>query len=440
MKPLRWLLALTLCACSPLQAAFQCRTHEQCVDAVAGTCEPSGFCSFPDGDCASGRRYGQLAGDDLGGRCVDGGGVDGGFDGGGDGGDGGVTYNGCAQSLAGGGAHACAVISGGVVECWGRGASGQLGSGALADQPLPSAVLDSRAVPLVASSLALGAAHSCAVSAMGTITCWGDNSRGQLGTGAAPSPQPVPALLGLNPVGFAAAGVAHTCASVGAANLVWCWGANDSGQLGYAGADAPMPQPALARDGTQLAGVSALAGGRAHSCALLGDHVSCWGRNVEGQLGGGNTAPSTVPVDVAGLGAVTAIAAGGDRACALVGGAAWCWGAGQPVAMQVATATAVAVGAVHACALGSGGSVVCWGDNPHGQLGDGNNARSDQPVAVVDLDGRPLGAAVEVAVGDGYSCARTLGGAVLCWGDAAMLGDGSGSDRPRAGMVRLTCP
>ncbi|MFN0248866.1 MAG: LamG domain-containing protein [Kofleriaceae bacterium] len=53
--------------CSPFGGgAFQCATSDQC---GAGTCEPEGFCSFPDATCASGRRFGELGGS-LAGVCV----------------------------------------------------------------------------------------------------------------------------------------------------------------------------------------------------------------------------------------------------------------------------------------------------------------------------------------------------------------------------------
>jgi hypothetical protein len=54
-----------------LPSAFACRFDSDCANAgAAGTCEADGWCSFPDGDCESGRRYGDHAGDGLGGACV----------------------------------------------------------------------------------------------------------------------------------------------------------------------------------------------------------------------------------------------------------------------------------------------------------------------------------------------------------------------------------
>src|SRR5207253_561505 len=77
-------------------------------------------------------------------------------------------------------------------------------------------------------------------------------------------------------------------------------------------------------------GVTAVAAGKNHSCALMGDGgVACWGDNGQGQLGDGTTDVRLVPVRVIGLTSkVTAIAAAGDRTCAIAGGNVVCWGAG----------------------------------------------------------------------------------------------------------------
>lgn len=64
------LALLGLSACFPSQS-YTCVDDEACVSSDdAGTCEASGFCSFPDGDCGTGRRYGDFAGDGLAGLCV----------------------------------------------------------------------------------------------------------------------------------------------------------------------------------------------------------------------------------------------------------------------------------------------------------------------------------------------------------------------------------
>jgi alpha-tubulin suppressor-like RCC1 family protein len=137
-------------------------------------------------------------------------------------------------------------------------------------------------------------------------------------------------------------------------------------------------------------GVAAIAAGVLHSCALTsGGGVQCWGANSDGELGDGSTLQSSVPVAVTGLGSgVAAIAAGGS----------------------------------HSCALATGGGVLCWGENLHGELGDGSRADRSVPVPVVDL---ASGVAALAANGE-HTCALTTGGGALCWGDNlyGQLGDG----------------
>jgi hypothetical protein len=85
------------------------------------------------------------------------------------------------------------------------------------------------------------------------------------------------------------AGGAHSCASLGDAS-VWCWGANDSGQLGD-GTTTDRPTPA--RVGGASGAVSA---GALHTCASSAGHtITCWGADTSGQLGDGVTLTISAP-------------------------------------------------------------------------------------------------------------------------------------------------
>lgn len=78
-------------------------------------------------------------------------------------------------------------------------------------------------------------------------------------------------------------------------------------------------------------------------------------------------------------------------------------------------AIAIAAGRAHACALLADRTVRCWGDNHHGQLGDGTLEPRAGPVAVLGLT-----TVERIAVGADFGCALLDDGGVRCWGDDTM--------------------
>ena len=278
--------------------------------------------------------------------------------------------------------------------------------------------------------------HTCAVTSAGGIRCWGENQNGQLGNGGtvdSTTPVTVTGLSGL--VNVVAAGGEHTCASTtgGAAQ---CWGDNVSGQLGDStknDSSTPVNVSGLS------SGVTAIATGFRHTCAVVGGAVRCWGRNQYGQLGNAGTTESSAPVSVSGISnGATVVAAGAEHSCAVVSGGAKCWGYGGsgqlgngdttnssvPVDVSgLGAVSAISVGDHHTCALTTGGGVKCWGENGYGQLGNGDDADSSTPV---DVTGLTSGVTAITAGGD-HTCAVTGGGAVKCWGynSFSQIGDGA---------------
>ena len=296
-------------------------------------------------------------------------------------------------SVSAGALHTCAIDQAARLWCWGRGSSGQLGPGHLVDTPFPTEV----ALPSGASqatAVASGNAHSCVLASPddglgGEILCFGDNSYGQLGDGTMIS-RPTPALVSLGPTGVRAtavtAGGGHTCA-VDVTGQLWCWGRGDSGQLGDgAGVNQPTPTPVSLPGGPTVRSLSA---GGAHTCAVdQAGGVWCWGANDRGQLGlgvAGAGANMDAPTAVTLPASATGVSAGGVHSCASLGDAGvWCWGgndSGQlgdgttvdrPTPARVPGASgAVSAGALHSCASGADHVVSCWGADTSGQLGDG---------------------------------------------------------------------
>jgi alpha-tubulin suppressor-like RCC1 family protein len=92
-----------------------------------------------------------------------------------------------------------------------------------------------------------------------------------------------------------------------------------------------------------------------------------------------------------------------------------------------ASVVALSPGGHHVCALKADGSVVCWGDNSSGQLGNGSTQDSATPVAAAGLSH-----AVILSSGHRHSCALLADGTVACWGDNGYGQLGNGSKRDSA--------
>ena len=310
-----------------------------------------------------------------------------------------------ASQLAVGARHRCALLADGTVRCWGNDAAGELGDGASEGRAAPVAAVGVEG----ATQIAAGDAHTCARLARGTVVCWGRDDKGQLGdAGAPPPPNPsahparmnklaLPGLQGiLVPPEFTsiALGGDTTCGLRGDGTAA-CWGA-----LAIDVAPAITGKKAISRPTAKprpvagLKGVTAIALGGDHACALLQDATAtCWGDNEKGQLGDGSPAKKHAPAPVKGLAGAASLALGRDHTCARLGN----------------------------------GTVQCWGSNAAGQLGDGSTTDRRVPGPVPGL----AGVAAIVAAGQ-RTCARLSSGAVLCWGDDADGAIGSASPTPAA--------
>lgn len=245
--------------------------------------------------------------------------------------------------------HTCVLTSAGGVKCWGFNHDGQLGDGKGADRSTP---VDVVGLTSGAKAIAAGWRHSCAISSVGGVRCWGNNHDGQIGDGTEndrTTPQDVVGLL--TQVTAITAGERHTCALT-AAGGVKCWGNNHDGQLGNGmDNDSPMPVDVVGLTG----GVTAIAARWRHTCSLTSaGEVKCWGGNHHGELGDGTKSDKRTPGEVVGL---------------------------------TSGAKAIASGWRHVCALMSDGGVKCWGFNHEGQLGDGTGIDRRTPVDVVMIGG-----------------------------------------------------
>jgi alpha-tubulin suppressor-like RCC1 family protein len=384
-----------------------------------------------------------------------------------------ASVNGLKRIVAGD-AHTCVLTGQNRVRCWGDNHFGQLGYGDaldVGDVPtrLPSAVGD---VPLPATDpvlqLVTGNNHTCVLLESGLIYCWGDNQYGQLGYNRIDNLGDGEAVTSFGYVTLGdlatrvAAGGDHTCAILQSGALR-CWGRNTFGQLGRGNtANIGDNETVFSAGNVDLGAgvtVSDLALGDSHTCALLTTGaVRCWGLNNTGQLGYGNatnlgtTGSINNLTNVSLTGAVRKLVAGSNHTCALTfAGTLRCWGSNQfgqlgqsignngnwgdqanelpstlPSDINTgAQVTDVAAGSNHTCAQSSDGKLKCWGLGSSGQLGYGdNNSQAAPPSAGVNLDGV---SAYRIAAGVSHTCALRSNGSARCWGAGAdgRLGRGS---------------
>jgi alpha-tubulin suppressor-like RCC1 family protein len=132
------------------------------------------------------------------------------------------------RAIVSGGSHSCALLSDGAVQCWGFNDVGELGNGTQASSPKPVPVSNLGGTVL---SLVSGVYHSCAVLSGGMVACWGDNRYGQFCNGNtmnATTPVAISNLAGATAVSL---GNLDTCALMPGSKVVCC-GANMQGQLG----------------------------------------------------------------------------------------------------------------------------------------------------------------------------------------------------------------
>lgn len=353
-------------------------------------------------------------------------------------------------AIAAGSAHACAVLSTRELFCWGANGHGQLGNGNNLDSSSPVKINVANVAGVSVGGLAddKDMAHSCALSGGGDVFCWGANGSGQLGTGDTQDvnlPLLTPVLSSAKAI---AAGGVFTCA-IQMNDGVACWGANAANELGNGTGTASStpiaPNPAVS--------ASAIAAGAHHVCAVIGDaSVRCWGGNLRGQIGSASLVPAGPQTAVPTVMSASIVRAGSDASCAIDAAGLACWGdnldgeltdaavgdeSSNPIAIDVAGAIDVAMGSDgdgepndprggHACTVVTGGKILCWGNNRHGQLGRGGATDLEKvPAEVTGVTG-----AVSVAAGAEITCARFESGAAACWGrnDRGQLGAGKLTD------------
>ncbi|HEX6133538.1 MAG TPA: hypothetical protein VFZ24_06230 [Longimicrobiales bacterium] len=283
-------------------------------------------------------------------------------------------------------------------------------------------------------SIVSGNGFSCALGADGTVYCWGANQLGQLGRSAATSVEPIGLVQGGVRFEALAAGDANVCGLSG--GTAYCWG---SARL-LGGTQAyTLPTPVPPYDATY----SSISVGGRHACALrsAGGAV-CWGDNTVlggGQLGDGTDISQFQATPVDGQHAFDELVAGFLHTCGRAGTEIWCWGSNYDGALGVETSTIsslvpqlvalnepaqrIAVGAGFSCIEAA--AVHCWGTNRTGQLGIGSTEQRRSTASAIDV-GTTLADVRMAAVNrvSTHACALDDTGRSWCWGanDFGQLG------------------
>jgi alpha-tubulin suppressor-like RCC1 family protein len=288
-----------------------------------------------------------------------------------------------AVAVALGSNHTCALLDNATVKCWGLNDVGQLGQGNTTDRgDNPGEMGDS--LPAVnlgtnkkAMAIAAGSKHTCALLDDATVKCWGMNDFGQLGLGSTidrgdDGGEMGDSLMAVNvgankKVVAISTGFTRTCAQLDDAT-VKCWGSGITGQLGQGDSQNRGDNSGEMGDNLKPINLGTNAkllthfGGAGHLCGKLDDEsIKCWGRNLDGQLGLGDTSSRGNAPDEMGDKLPTVNLGKGEKA------------------------TSLALGFVHSCALLSSGAVKCWGKSDEGQLGLGDPlTRGNEPNEMGD--------------------------------------------------------
>lgn len=271
-----------------------------------------------------------------------------------------------------GGRHALALTADGRVFSWGEGDDGKLGHGDVTSLDTPRCIETLNGFRV--RDVAAGSNHSAAVTSSGELYTWGLGEYGRLGHGdnlTQLTPKRVESLVGQRVVQVSCGSRDAQTLALVEGGLVYSWGDGDFGKLGRGGSEG-CSSPCLV-DKLSGLGVCHVECGAQFSVALTcNGHVYTWGKGDYFRLGHGSDQHVRWPTLVEGL-----------RGKKVIG---------------------VSVGALHCLAVTDAGQVFAWGDNDHGQQGNGSITVNRRPTLVQGIDGIKI---TRVACGSSHSVAWT---------------------------------
>lgn len=299
-----------------------------------------------------------------------------------------------------------------------------------------------------------GGKTACVLTDKGPTLCWGDNAYGQLGNGTF-DPSLVPGPMALGPRFIDISPGTTTCA-LDQEGAPLCWGDNRGGTDIKDGSDLTAPQAILTQQrfvrifpgcGLDESGNAGCWGGSTYYHGT-GDPLldMAWGCLVttEHEL----RCADDFYAPTGDLIPVREVEMGDNLWCVLADDdTPYCWGAVYGAGADTAAYfegisdagyilselsgerkyTSISVGERHGCGLDANGFASCWGDNSHGQIGDGT---TNHAMVSGALRPTPVNGSLRfrsIAAGDDFTCGVTQDFQLYCWGlnDLGQLGNGT---------------
>ncbi|MCB1538760.1 MAG: hypothetical protein KDJ49_07310 [Alphaproteobacteria bacterium] len=352
------------------------------------------------------------------------------------------------KKVALGAQHACGILMDDTMRCWGYNGYGQLGYNSGVNTNLPTALYGSFATTTWKDVFS-GSNTICAIRKTDNVMfCWGYNAYGEVGDGTTTNrtiPQTLDSSGGWDTTAWDSAGAVFYgfCAIRSSDKHMFCWGRNTYGELGNGSTDGSLtahatPAPLTSTGGWDTTAWKSVGGGANHFCAVRNSDskMFCWGRNIYGALGTGDTTDQSVPTALGGGFSTTAWKSmqGYDLgSCALRSdNVIYCWGYGRgngssssavsvPTALgdgfDTTTWSAFGTGTYQTCAIrASDSQMYCWGSNGFGALGTGDYTNAYTPVSLAGVGGWSGASWKGVAAGTYFACGIMQDDTLVCWG------------------------